>query len=290
MLKEIIYPDGTSKKYGADTKKVDETYEVGVAGTYRFSIVPNVGEAKEIDVNVRFGITYTVAFNANGGTGLMEAQTGFVYGVGKAIEGNQYERQGYTFAGWSKTAEGPVEYANRAVITDLGEEDGGTVTLYAKWTPAKLIFANYQTRRDFSEESQTIEITEAVGGTGKYKYTKKSETTETGIETSYVSITGKNVTVAGGATAGKYICIITAEDEETGAKKDATYTIIIDKIANPVTVTRREGLYYTGEAQELVTTSQARGNVYYSTTTVLTVMNYDEIGLTANAIARTRIQ
>lgn len=49
---------------------------------------------------------YSVAFNANGGTGTMSTETGFKYGTAKALTSNSFTRTGYTFSGWSTTPNG----------------------------------------------------------------------------------------------------------------------------------------------------------------------------------------
>ena len=77
--------------------------------------------------------TYTVTFNANGGTGTMTSQT-ITYGVSTALKANTFTKSGYTFAGWSKTAGGSVAYANGASVSNLASA-GGSITLYAVWTP-----------------------------------------------------------------------------------------------------------------------------------------------------------
>ncbi len=77
--------------------------------------------------------TYTVVFNANGGTGSMAAQT-MTRDVAAMLRVNAFARTGYAFAGWSKTVGGAVAYANRATVRNLVPE-GGTITLFAKWTP-----------------------------------------------------------------------------------------------------------------------------------------------------------
>ena len=73
--------------------------------------------------------TYTVTFEANGGTGSMDDQT-FTYGEEKALTENTFTRTGYTFAGWNTQADGNgTSYAD-------GEELSLTdnLTLYALWT------------------------------------------------------------------------------------------------------------------------------------------------------------
>lgn len=47
--------------------------------------------------------TYTVKFNANGGSGTMPVES-FTYGVSKALTANAFTRNGWTFLGWAETA------------------------------------------------------------------------------------------------------------------------------------------------------------------------------------------
>ncbi len=76
--------------------------------------------------------TYTVTFNANGGSGTMAAQT-VSRDVGAALNANRFSRSGHTFAGWALSASGAVAYGNGAMVWNLAAA-GGLVTLYAKWT------------------------------------------------------------------------------------------------------------------------------------------------------------
>ena len=75
---------------------------------------------------------YKVAFKANGGTGSMAVQ-GMTYGKAANLRKNAFKRTGYTFSGWAKTATGAVAYKNAQAVKNL-RTDGGTTTLYAKWT------------------------------------------------------------------------------------------------------------------------------------------------------------
>ena len=74
--------------------------------------------------------TYTVTFNANGGSGTMAAQT-FTAGEGIMLNANSFTRSGYTFNGWNTVANGSgTSYADRASVSP-----GANLTLYAQWTP-----------------------------------------------------------------------------------------------------------------------------------------------------------
>jgi len=80
--------------------------------------------------------TYTVVFNGNGSTsGTMSSQA-FEYSVSQNLTDNTFSRTGYTFAGWNTQANGSGDsYADKASVSNLTATDGGTVTLYAQWTP-----------------------------------------------------------------------------------------------------------------------------------------------------------
>ena len=72
--------------------------------------------------------TYTVTFNANGGTGTMEAQT-FTEGEAQALTRNAFTYEGYTFTGWNTVQGGSgASYTDGQTITATAD-----MTLYAQW-------------------------------------------------------------------------------------------------------------------------------------------------------------
>ncbi len=72
--------------------------------------------------------TFTVTFDANGGTGTMAAQT-FTEGVAANLTPNAFTRENHYFTGWATTATGTVAYSNGASYTATA-----SATLYAVWT------------------------------------------------------------------------------------------------------------------------------------------------------------
>ena len=79
--------------------------------------------------------TYTVSFNSNGGSGIMDEQT-VVGGRPVALNVNHFTRDGYTFTGWNTAPDGSgAYYVNRASIT-LGAD----LTLYAQWAAQSVIY------------------------------------------------------------------------------------------------------------------------------------------------------
>ena len=79
-------------------------------------------------------ITYTVSYNANGGTGTMNPNpSSHTYDEYKALTANGFTYTGYTFAGWARTSSGAVEFSNSESVRNLTTTAGATVTLFAKW-------------------------------------------------------------------------------------------------------------------------------------------------------------
>ena len=71
---------------------------------------------------------YTVTFDANGGTGTMDALT-VDAGNSVVLTANAFKRDGYTFAGWNTAKDGKgTAYGDKAQITPNGD-----MTLYAQW-------------------------------------------------------------------------------------------------------------------------------------------------------------
>jgi uncharacterized repeat protein (TIGR02543 family) len=73
--------------------------------------------------------SYTVTFNANGGTGSMSPQSGN-YNTTAPLTLNAFTRTGYTFTGWNTAANGSgTAYADGTIYSFAAD-----ITLYAQWT------------------------------------------------------------------------------------------------------------------------------------------------------------
>ena len=82
---------------------------------------------------------YTLAFDANGGTGKMDDQI-FQHGQILPLNGCTYSREGYDFMGWALSEKGEKQFSDKAEVqfTNLVSlerelEDGDRATLYAVW-------------------------------------------------------------------------------------------------------------------------------------------------------------
>lgn len=77
--------------------------------------------------------TFTVKFDANGGTGTMADMT-FTYDVEQPLTKNAFERDGYIFVCWNRAADGTDrEYVDECTVRNMTAEQNGSVTLYAQW-------------------------------------------------------------------------------------------------------------------------------------------------------------
>ena len=79
--------------------------------------------------------SYTIRFdkNADSAVGTMADQTA-AYDENVTLTENAFTRTGYTFAGWSTEADGSGDdYTDGTTVTNLTDEEDGSVTLYAQW-------------------------------------------------------------------------------------------------------------------------------------------------------------
>ena len=100
--------------------------------------------------------SYQVIFNANGGSGSMDAEE-FVYGVEKQLSTNSFTKTGYAFVGWTtEEIAGDITYADGASVSNLTTEQGGIVNLYAVWKPITYMVVYNGNGADGSMEDQQM--------------------------------------------------------------------------------------------------------------------------------------
>ena len=110
------------------------------AGTYTATVTVTgmniVSRSFDVTFTVSSTATYTVKFNANGGSGTMADMTVNV-GAHTALTENAFTRAGYEFIGWNDQPDGSgTNYADKdsAPTANAGE----SITLYAKWVHGKV--------------------------------------------------------------------------------------------------------------------------------------------------------
>ncbi|MCR4748264.1 MAG: InlB B-repeat-containing protein, partial [Lachnospiraceae bacterium] len=115
--------------------------------TVRMNVI-KMGTTGDIDLYAKWvPYTYSVRFDANGGSGHMSDMT-CSFGIYKNLPANSYKKDGYVFCGWSsikyddayiealEDKSGLVMYADKESVVDLipaRNDVNGTATLYAVW-------------------------------------------------------------------------------------------------------------------------------------------------------------
>ena len=129
-------------------------------GYYTITFTGSTGTTKKTVTATFVGNSYTLTFDGNGATGGTMANQSFVYGTAQNIRSNAFERAftvtynanegvceetGTTaiseFAGWAKSANGEVVYADQQSLstpTPLPSHNS-TINLFAKWNEATVV-------------------------------------------------------------------------------------------------------------------------------------------------------
>lgn len=179
----------------------------------------------------------TITFNANGGSGSVDAISTYV-GVANTIPSNSLTRTGYTFDGWNTASDGSgTAYATGSTITP-----SGNVTLYAQWktTYVKPEIQNllaFRTANASGGASPTVTSTGTTGFckfqlVGGANYTFTSATVQFGTTTTK-SMTKSGSTIYGYSTVGSIAqasaytvtvtVVVTGADGISRTYTDSTY-------------------------------------------------------------------
>ena len=219
--------------------------------TSRFSVVKT---AVAISGATPPPATYTVSFNANGGTGTMAEVTGVSAGAYTLPANGFTAPDGKRFVGWATSAGGTATAAGGTITVSAN------VTLYAIW-----------------EEIPTSHPAKpTLGITGTYTYSGSAQTvTVTGFDSATMLITG-NV----GTNVGTYTASVTSK---SGRWADGTSTpITIEWSIGRKTVTpviRVSGTYtYTGTPVEPTFTVEDGGVVISTSEYKRSITDNDAVG------------
>mgnify|MGYP002601378441 CR=1 FL=1 len=219
--------------------------------TSRFSVVKT---AVAISGATPPPATYTVSFDANGGTGTMAAVTGVSAGAYTLPANGFTAPDGKRFVGWATSASGTATAAGEAITVS------DNVTLYAIW-----------------EEIPTSHPAKpTLGITGTYTYSGSAQTvTVTGFDSATMLISG-NV----GTNAGTYTASVTSK---SGRWADGTSTpVTIEWSIGRKTVTpviRVSGTYtYTGTPVEPTFTVEDGGVVISTSEYARSITDNDAVG------------
>lgn len=140
--------------------KYDEWAYVASAHYWLGCVKGDVGENERHDYPMDHPVgvyalkpnTYTISFNGNGATSGSMGNLSMTYDTPANLPANGFKKDGYKFVGWSTSPNGNVAYTNKQSVKNLTTQNGGTVTLYAKWEPSNppeiIRIKNVQNRTD----------------------------------------------------------------------------------------------------------------------------------------------
>ena len=138
----VTFIDGFSKKtietqgvnYGQPAKEPARPSHTGYTATGWDSDFSNVTGDMTVTLNYRPN-RYTIRFNGNAtGVNGSTADVNATYGTAVNLTKNGYSLDGHTWMMWTDDSAGNgTQYGDRQSVTNLTFDDGGTVTLYAKW-------------------------------------------------------------------------------------------------------------------------------------------------------------
>ena len=161
-------------------------------------------------------VTYTVSYNANGGSGAPGNQTK-TYGVALTLSSTKPTRTNYTFRGWGTSASSTtVAYAPGASYTE-----NAALTLYAIWGLAytKPIIHSVTATRCDANGAETDE-----GKSGLISFSWETTNNVSAITIAWESTSGSgSTTVSASGTSGNVSKIIGGDS----LSPDAAYTITI---------------------------------------------------------------
>ena len=117
--------------------------------------------------------TFTITFNANGGSGEIKAQSA-ESGSEITLTANAFTRDGYTFSGWNTAADGSgTHYDDKAKITLTAD-----ITLYAQWAAGTgTAYKIEHWQQNIADDGYSLAKTESMTGTTGDETAAKMEET-----------------------------------------------------------------------------------------------------------------
>ncbi len=118
-----------------DGSYTSDDYRIPASGTLSTAQFADADDVTIIYTGSWTPYTGTIKFNANadGVEGLMTDMTDITHDTQETLTPNAFTREGYTFAGWSLSEDGPVVKSDGDSAAGLITQNGQEVTLYAQW-------------------------------------------------------------------------------------------------------------------------------------------------------------
>ena len=168
-------------------------------------------ETKSGSITVSAKKSYSVKYNANGGSGAPSSQTKW-HGTALTLSSTKPTRTGYTFKGWATSSSGSVAYAAGASYTA-----NASVTLYAVWQ-AKSYTVSYN----------------ANGGSGAPS--SQTKTHGVALTLSSTKPTRTNYSFAGWATSSSSTSVVYTAGSSYTANASVTLYAVWEQSYKPPTI------------------------------------------------------
>ncbi len=199
--------------------------------------------------------TYTVTYNANGGSGTMSNTTA-TYGQTATISANTFTRTGYTFSSWSTSrsaadSNGWTNWSGTwSYIDGQYGISGGVLNLYAIWTAIDTTISTTATSVTKTYGYTDTSVATITAGDGGSKWTYSLVNTSSNA-TSYFSLSSTSATTgtvtlkfATGASVGTYKTQVKATSAYNGTyATTATITVTISTAGITVSASGYSGTY-----------------------------------------------
>ena len=220
---------------------------------------------------LKYGTTSNLVTTSN-------VQGTIYYSIGTELTSSNYKTSGSTsiptgYDSSTKTYRNAATYKIYYYVDGTGTNyestKGGPVSVTISKASGSISYATKSVTKTYGDAKFTNSLTKIGDGIVSYS------SSNTGVAT--IDTSG-NVTITGAGTT-TITATVTDGTNYTYATKTATYTLIVDKITNPVKVSATTGIIY-GENKEMVSTNGVQGTIYYSVGTVLTETNYLSAGST----------
>ena len=271
-----LVASGTSVTFTAQAAKNGYTWKGWYdnnAGTGN-ALSTNLAYTRSITANTNIyavytANTYTVKFDANGGSGNMSNQN-FTYGTAQNLTANSFTKQYYTFKDWNTKENGSgTNYNDKQSVTNLSTINGDIITLYAQWTPEKYtITYKDQGDKTFSGKHNTGYPTQHTYNT----ITTLSEATKSGytfegwyrdsecagerVETLGVDVT-EDITLYAKWEVASYTITF---DQQEGTGGTTSVTAQYGAKLSAITIPSRDGYLFDG----YYTQTSGKGTKYYN--------------------------
>lgn len=253
---------GWSTSNQVKLKEYDYTFNRGTSSSKRYvaaklATIERVGGTMSVSTSYTIPAlaSYTVKYNANGGSGAPSSQTKY-YGKSLTLSKTKPTRTGYTFKGWATSASGSVAYASGASYTA-----NASVTLYAIWQ-ANTYSIKYNANGGSgapSSQTKTYGVTLTLSST---KPTRAS-VNDDGVTTTY---TFKGWATSSTATTASYTA---------GAKYTANASVTLYAVwSTTTTVTQYDVIYNTNGGSGVSSQVKKKGTALTLRTTVPTKNGY----------------